>query len=73
MFYTIYVKTGHIILRSRGTTLKALMTKVMFNFQYHKGIIRSESIIIGMNLLNTFCTLYLASAAALNEFKYFLP
>ena len=45
------------------------MNKVMFNFQYHKGIIKSESNIFGMNLLNTFCPL--ESAAALNEFKYF--
>ena len=42
------------------------MTKVMFNCQYHKGIINSESKDFGMNLLKTFCIV--ESAAALNEF-----
>ena len=30
----------------------------MFTFQYHKGIINSESKYFGMNLLNSFCTLW---------------
>ena len=34
------------------------MTKVMFNFQYHKGIIKLELKFFGMNLFSTFCTRY---------------
>ena len=34
------------------------MAKVVFNFQYRKDIIKSESKFFGMNLLNTFCTLW---------------
>ena len=42
---------------SRGSSWKTQMTMVMFNFQYHKSIIKSESKCFGMNLLNMFCTL----------------
>ena len=46
--------------------------KVMFNFQYHKGIIKSESTFFGMKFVKH--VLYFEeSAAALNKFKYFLP
>ena len=47
------------------------MTKVVFNFQYRKGIIKSES-----NFWYEFVKqvlYFVESAAALNEFKYFLP
>ena len=46
-----------MIRRFRGTSSTTQMTKIMFNFQYHKGIIKSESKFFGLNLLNTFCTL----------------
>ena len=44
---------GHVV-----QAKKPKMTKVMFNFQYHKGIINLESKCFGMNLLNAFCTLW---------------
>ena len=47
-----------MIWRSRGTSWKTLMTKVIFNFQYHKGIIKLELSFFGINLLSTFCTLW---------------
>ena len=40
-----------MIWRSRGTNLETLeMIKVMFIFQYHKGIIKLELKLLGMNL-----------------------
>ena len=41
---------------------------VMFNFLYHKGIIRLESIFFGMNLLIR-VLYFMESAAALNVFE----
>ena len=43
------------------------MTKVMFNFQYHKG--KLELKYFGMNLLSTFCTcvVYIDSFSQLVE------
>ena len=45
------------------------MTKVMFNFQYHKGIIKLESKFLYECVKHVLY--FLESAAALNEFKSF--
>ena len=51
---------------------KNQMMKVMFNFQYHKGIINLELKIFGMNLLSTFCTLWKVLLLWMNSYVYYL-
>ena len=46
------------------------MFKIIFSFQYHKGIIKSESKFVDMNMLKHVLN-FVESAAALNEFLYF--
>ena len=70
MFNTISVKTDHMIWRSRGTSLKTQMIKVMFNCQ--KGTIKLELQFYGMNLLSTFCTLWKVLLLLMNSYFYFL-
>ena len=74
MFNTIYVKTSHMIWRSRGhdKLKKNQMTKGVFNFQYRKGIIMSESKFFCMNLLNKFCTLWKVLLLWMNSNIFYL-
>ena len=44
------------------------MTKVRFNFQYHKGIIKPDLNNVGMNLLSTFCTLWKVLLLEMNSY-----
>ena len=60
-----------MIWRSRGTSWKTQMTKVKFNFQYHKGIIKLELKFLGKTLLSMHLLYFVESAAALNEFLFF--
>ena len=46
------------------------ITTVMFNFQYHKGIIKSESKYFYMNLFITFCTLWKVLLLWMNSFFF---
>ena len=47
------------------------MTKVMFNFQFYKGIIKSEFIFFWFESVKH-VLYFVESVAALNEFNYFL-
>ena len=58
---------GHVV-----QVKKTQMTKVVFNFHYRKGIIKSESKFFDMNLLNKFCTLWKVLLLWMNSNIFYL-